>query len=50
MARLFTTETKIDLFTELNNGSVILAIRKDFLKGASSHFGRIFISLVLLPC
>ena len=49
LARLFTSpETKIDLFTELNNGSVILVdTAKDFLKGASAHFGRIFISLVL---
>lgn len=49
LARLFTSaETKIDLFTELNNGSIILVdTARDFLKGASSHFGRIFISLVL---
>ncbi len=49
LARLFTSEeTKIDLFTELNRGSIILVdTAKDFLKGASSHFGRIFISLVL---
>lgn len=49
LARLFTApETRIDLFTELNKGSVILVdTAKDFLKGASSHFGRIFISLVL---
>ena len=49
LARLFTSpETKIDLFTELNQGSIILVdTAKDFLKGASSHFGRIFISLVL---
>ncbi|MBK7469683.1 MAG: type IV secretion system DNA-binding domain-containing protein [Betaproteobacteria bacterium] len=49
LARLFTsTETKIDLFTELNKGSLILVdTAKDFLKGSSGHFGRIFISLVL---
>jgi hypothetical protein len=49
LARLFTSErTKIDLFTEINNGSIILVdTAKDFLKGSSAHFGRIFISLVL---
>ena len=49
LARLFTApQTKIDLFTELNRGSIILVdTAKDFLKGASAHFGRIFISLVL---
>jgi Type IV secretion-system coupling protein DNA-binding domain len=49
IARLFTsTETRVDLFSELNGGSVILVdTAKDFLKGSSSHFGRIFISLVL---
>jgi Type IV secretion-system coupling protein DNA-binding domain len=49
LARLFTSpRTKIDLFEELNRGSIILIdTAKDFLKGASSHFGRIFISLVL---
>jgi hypothetical protein len=49
LARLFTApETKIDLFSELNRGSIILVdTARDFLKGASSHFGRIFISLVL---
>jgi hypothetical protein len=49
LARLFTSpSTKIDLFTELNNDSIILVdTAKDFLKGASAHFGRIFISLVL---
>lgn len=49
LARLFTSEkTKIDLFTELNQGSIILVdTAKDFLKGSSAHFGRIFISLVL---
>lgn len=49
LARLFTSpRTKIDLFEELNRGSIIcIDTAKDFLKGASSHFGRIFISLVL---
>ena len=49
LARLFTIpETKIDLFKELNNGSIMLVdTAKDFLKGSSAHFGRIFISLVL---
>lgn len=49
MARLFTSpETKIDLFTEMNRGSVILVdTAKDFLKENSSTFGRLFISLVL---
>lgn len=49
IARLFTApRTKLDLFEELNRGSIILVdTSKDFLKGASSHFGRIFISLVL---
>lgn len=49
MARLFTSpSTKIDLFEELNRGSIILIdTAKDFLKGNSAHFGRIFISLVL---
>lgn len=49
LERLFTSpETKVDLFEQLNSGHVILIdTAKDFLKGASSHFGRIFISLVL---
>ncbi len=49
MERLFTaTETRLDLFEELNKGSVILIdTAKDFLKTSSSHFGRLFISLVL---
>ncbi|MBS0273907.1 MAG: type IV secretion system DNA-binding domain-containing protein [Proteobacteria bacterium] len=49
LARLFTApNTKVDLFAEMNRGSIILVdTAKDFLKGASSHFGRIFISLVL---
>ncbi len=49
LARLFTSpETKVDLFSELNRGSIILVdTAKDFLKGGSSTFGRIFISLTL---
>jgi hypothetical protein len=49
LARLFTSpRTRVDLFEELNQGSIILVdTSKDFLKGASAHFGRIFISLVL---
>lgn len=49
LARLFTApKTRIDIFDILNNGGIILVdTAKDFLKGASSHFGRIFISLVL---
>ncbi len=49
LARLFTApRTKIDLFTALNDGSIVFVdTAKDFLKGASANFGRIFISLVL---
>jgi hypothetical protein len=49
LARLFTVpKTKIDLFDVLNNGGIVLVdTAKDFLKGSSAHFGRIFISLVL---
>lgn len=49
LARLFTSpSTRIDLFEELNRGSIILVdTARDFLKGASSHFGRIFIALTL---
>jgi hypothetical protein len=49
LARLFTSPyTKIDLFGALNNNSIVLVdTAKDFLKGSSAHFGRIFISLVL---
>jgi hypothetical protein len=49
LERLFTSRTtKLDLFEELNRGSIILIdTAKDFLKGASGNFGRIFISLVL---
>jgi hypothetical protein len=49
MERFFTApETRLDLFEELNRGSVILIdTAKDFLKTSSAHFGRLFISLVL---
>ena len=49
LERLFTSPTtRLDLFDELNRGSIILVdTAKDFLKGASGNFGRIFISLVL---
>jgi hypothetical protein len=49
LARLFTQpETKLDLFTAINNRSVIVVdTAKDFLKSSSAHFGRIFISLVM---
>lgn len=49
MARLFTSpETKLDLFAELNQGSFILVdTAKDFLKGSSASFGKLFISLTL---
>jgi hypothetical protein len=49
LARLFTSpQTKVDFFTELNSGSIIcIDTAKDFLKSGSSHFGRIFISLIL---
>jgi hypothetical protein len=49
LARLFTSpRTKINIFERLNEGSVILVdTAKDFLKGASAHFGRIIISQVL---
>jgi hypothetical protein len=49
LERLFTSsETKLDIFAELNNGSIILVdTAKDFLKDASGNFGRIFIALVL---
>jgi hypothetical protein len=49
MERLFTApETRLDLFEELNRGSVIfIDTAKDFLKTSSAHFGRLFISLVL---
>jgi len=49
MARLFTAqETKVDFFTELNRGSVILVdTAKDFLKEGSAVFGKLMISLIL---
>lgn len=49
MARLFTApETKIDLFTEMNRGAVILVdTAKDFLKEGSAIFGKLIVSLVL---
>ena len=49
LARLFTSpETKVDIFDELNNGSIILVdTAKDYLKDGSAVFGRLFISLVL---
>ena len=49
MERLFTApSTRINIFDELNKGSVILVdTAKDFLKSSSPHFGRLFISLVL---
>ena len=49
IARLFTSpSTKLDLFTEMNRGaSILVDTAKDFLKGASSNFGRIFVSMVL---
>lgn len=48
-ARLFTApRTRIDLFSALNNNAIVLVdTAKDFLKGASAHFGQLFISLVL---
>ena len=49
MARLFTaTETKVDLFTEMNRGAIILVdTAKDFLKDNSAVYGQLLISLVL---
>lgn len=49
LARLFTsTETKVDFFTELNRGAVILIdTAKDFLKDGSSIFGQVCLSLIL---
>ncbi len=49
IARLFLAEEqKLDLFTEMNRGAIILVdTAKDFLKSGSSTFGRIIISLVL---
>jgi len=49
IAQLFMQpETKIDIFSELNNGAVILVdTAKDFLRTFTTYFGRLFISLVL---
>ncbi len=49
MARLFTaTETKVDLFAEMNRGAIILVdTAKDFLKDNSAVFGQLIISLVM---
>ncbi|MDF7774270.1 DUF87 domain-containing protein [Sphingomonas sp. AOB5] len=49
MARLFTApETKVDFFTEMNRGAVILVdTAKDFLKDGSAVFGKLMISLIL---
>lgn len=49
MERLFTApETKVDFFTELNRGSIILVdTAKDFLKEGSAVFGKLMISLIL---
>ena len=49
MARLFTApETKVDFFTEMNRGGVILVdTAKDFLKEGSAVFGKLIISLIL---
>lgn len=49
IARLFTQPaTKIDIFSELNNGAVILVdTAKDFLRTFTPYFGRLFISLVI---
>jgi Type IV secretion-system coupling protein DNA-binding domain len=49
MARLFTaTETKVDLFREMNRGAIILVdTAKDFLKDNSAVYGQLIISLVL---
>lgn len=49
IAQLFTqSATKIDIFSELNNGAIILVdTAKDFLRTFTTYFGRLFISLVL---
>lgn len=49
MARLFTApETKIDFFTEMNRGAIILVdTAKDFLKEGSAVFGKLIVSLIL---
>lgn len=49
LARLFTApETKVDFFTEMNRGAVILVdTAKDFLKEGSAIFGKLMLSVVL---
>lgn len=49
IARLFTApETKVDFFTEMNRGAVILVdTAADFLKEGSAVFGKLMISLIL---
>jgi hypothetical protein len=49
LARLFTApDNYVDIFELINDGGIILIdTAKDFLKGSSGHFGRIFISLAL---
>lgn len=49
LERLFTApETRLDLHAELDRGAIILVdTDQSFLKGASGHYGRIFIALVL---
>lgn len=49
MAELFTTsESRFDMHAALESGAVIMIdTAKDYLKDASSHYGRLFISLVL---
>ena len=49
MARLFTSrETKVDLFSAMNRGAIILVdTAKDFLKDNSPVFGQLIISLIL---
>ncbi|MEQ1882280.1 MAG: DUF87 domain-containing protein [Burkholderiales bacterium] len=49
MARIFTSpETRVDLFSALNEGKIILIdTAKDFLKDNSAVFGQLFISLIL---
>lgn len=48
MGRLLSSpETKVDIFDALNSGKIILVdTAKDFLKGASADYGKLFISLV----
>jgi hypothetical protein len=49
LARLFTApETKVDLFTEMNRGAIILIdTAADFLKSGSATFGKVVVSLLL---